>query len=142
MIWPDSFESRLLAWNQLRSEAEQLDPAQALSAINDWWWHAPMVNNRLRWRDIDSWPGPWDLLDDNCFCDLARALGMLYTVMMLQHSELFDVYLIETENNNLVQVNDGIYILNWSPGQIVNIQSKNIVVKRQISSDRFKKLIG
>jgi hypothetical protein len=123
VIWPNTFEERLPAWHALRHDAQHQDLDTALANINDWWWRAPMVNHTLIRQDPDSWPGPWDLLAQNSFCDLARALGMLYTVMMLQRG-------------------DGKYIMNWSPGTIVNNQSLQTNVLWSISSEALQRLIG
>jgi len=142
VIWPNTFEERLPAWHALRHDAQHQDLDTALANINDWWWRAPMVNHTLIRQDPDSWPGPWDLLAQNSFCDLARALGMLYTVMMLQRGDVGHLELVETKETNLVLVQQGKYIMNWSPGTIVNNQSLQTNVLWSISSEALQRLIG
>lgn len=142
MIWPHTFEERLSAWYALRHAAQHQDLDKALVNINDWWWRAPIANQTLPRRDTESWPGPWDLLAQNSFCELARALGMLYTVMMLARTDLVHLELIETKETNLVQVAHGKYILNWSPGTIVNNESLQSEVLWSFSSSALERLIG
>jgi hypothetical protein len=113
-----------------------------MSEINDWWWQVPTVNHYLHWDDHAHWPTPWEMLADNIFCELARAVGMLYTVAMLERTDITDVYLTQTKRYNLVQVNGGKYILNWCPGDILNIQSVDELPMRNISSTAFQHLLG
>jgi len=100
-----------------------------------------MVNSTMSWLDLDVWPDPWSLVTQNGHCDLARALGMLYTVFMCERDDVEDLQLIETEHANLVQINHGKYILNWSPGSIVNILSPELVIKQTVSSEALKRYI-
>lgn len=138
MIWPITFEERLADWANLKQQSESLDLENALRAINDWWFRAPMVNHHIHRDDVHNWPDPWQLLDDNLFCDLARALGIVYTIMAIERSDITEISIICTENDNLVQVNGGLYILNWSPGEMLNILSQDFKVKKIISSKQLE----
>lgn len=142
MTWPSTFEERLVSWRYLRDQAATQDLATALLAINDWWWYAPMVAHTVSWQDrFDDWPNPWTLLAQNGHCDLARALGMLYTVAMCEFKDVTDIELSETVDTNLVRINKGKYILNWCPGEIVNIQSLQSVIKQSVAVQKLKKHI-
>lgn len=142
MIWPVTFEERLASWYHLRELTKSQPLDAALMAVNDWWWRAPMVTRSLLWQDPPAWPGPWDLVSQNGFCDLARALGILYTVMMVARDDIESIELIATTDHNLVRVDGGKYILNWSPGTVVNNLSPGITIHRSISSREFERLIG
>lgn len=100
-----------------------------------------MVNSTMSWLDQDVWPDPWRLVTQNGHCDLARALAMLYTVSMCERDDVEDMQLIETEHANLVRINHGKYIMNWSPGSIVNILSPELVIKQTVSSEALKRYI-
>jgi hypothetical protein len=141
VIWSPTFEERLRDWRDLREHATSADLETALLMINNWWWRAPIVNGTVWWRDFPDWPDPWDLIGQTSFCDLARALGMLYTVMMLPRSDIGTIELVETAEHNLVQIDQGKYILNWSPGTVVNIQSPEHAPLRSVSSTVFERLI-
>jgi hypothetical protein len=140
--WPSAFEDLLIEWNHLRQDCQRMPLPDAMLCINDWWWRAPTYGPALTWDDINDWPNPWELLERPGWCDLAKALGMLYTVMLLESQDIDSVVLMDTDQGNLVQVNQGIYILNWSPGKVVNIQSSIAVIKRSVSSAKFTKKIG
>lgn len=128
-------EDRLLAWNQLRQDNTKNELADALININDWWQMLPIANHYLHWDDIDRWPNPWDLIADGIFCDLAKALGVVYTIHLLERDDITQIELAETrDGDKLVLVNQGKYILNWAPGQLLNNHTQTHI-ERTINSD-------
>jgi hypothetical protein len=141
-MWITDYSLRLQDWNILRSSCRQKNIEFALASINDWWWQAPMINHWLHWDYHDQWPDPWELIHADSFCDLARGLGMSYTVMMLDHPQVLQLNLIFTGSDNLVQINDGKYILNWIPGDIVNIGSSAMTIKRSLPSQALLTKLG
>jgi hypothetical protein len=141
-MWPIHYSERLQQWADLRACCDSQELDSVLLTINNWWWRAPMVTRYLHWDDRRTWPTPWELLADNTYCDLARALGIVYTIMMVEHEKIQEVSLISTDNDNLVQVNHGKYILNWAPGEILNIHSADIKVKKSINSSEINHLLG
>lgn len=130
-MWDPDYAVRLKQWHDLRQRTHCLDLEVAMLAINNWWWQAPMVNQSLHWEDFPAWPDPWRLLHLSGFCDLARALGMLYTVI-LSDLESVPAQLIQIPGNNLVSVDSAKYILNWSPGQIVNNLSPDTIILQTV----------
>ena len=137
-MWPRTFDQRLEAWVDLRRQTQALPVAACLEQINTWWFRAPWCPYRLHWDDTDTWPDPWQLLQDTVFCPLARALGMLYTVTMLERPEFATVELVEIQNHNLVLIQHKKYILNWDPGQIVNILLVDECVSRRLTSEQLQ----
>lgn len=142
MTWPTQYERRLSAWVELRSRASLLPLDQSLLLINDWWFQCPWRPYYLHWDDRMTWPNAWELLSENIFCDLARALGIVYTVSMLEHPEITRIQLIQNEDSNLVLINDGKYILNWASGTLLNIASNAITIKRTLESVELNHLMG
>ena len=121
MIWLSTFASRLESWNSLRQRCQNLPAQSALENINAWWFRAPWRPYYLHWDDQNSWPDPWQLLSDDTYCELARGLGILYTITLLDRADLAPVDLILTHDSaNLVQVGKEKYILNWQPDTVVN----------------------
>ena len=121
MIWPATFSARLESWNLLRDQCVNLPVAAALQDINAWWFRVPWTAYYLHWDDSDTWPDPWQLLSDNIYCELARGLGILYTIALLDRADLVPVELVLTaESGNLVLVTPEKYILNWASDTIVN----------------------
>jgi len=142
-VWPDRYEDRLVQWRQLRSNNLDNPLNQALMTINDWWLQAPLVHRYIRWNDWDNWPSPWELLADNHFCNLARALGIMYTIEIMQRSDITHTSLAVSGNSgdNLVLVNKGKYILNWAFGELLNITSNHVDIKSSVESQVVTKKI-
>ena len=141
-MWPADYQARLDQWVHLRRESTGHDLETCLLRVNDWWQQTPWRPYYLHWDDHQSWPNPWDLLADNTYCDLARALGIVYTLLLIDHEKVDEIALAETDESNLVLVNDGKYILNWAPGEMLNIHSTNLVIKRTIDSSKIRHLLG
>jgi hypothetical protein len=137
-MWPHTFPERLTAWAQLRTQAASLPPDRALEAINAWWFQSPWRPYHLHWDDIETWPDPWQLLDDNIYCGLARGLGIMYTITMLDRLDLQDAVLTESGGDNLVLVDKSKYILNWDADTVVNTNPEISLSRRHVSQDKIK----
>ena len=131
-MWSQDFSARLQAWANLRNQCTQSPLAQAMADIDVWWQQTPWRPYYLHWGDHDRWPGPWELLNDNVYCDLARALGIMYTVVMIERNDITAVELADTDQGNLVLVNQGKYILNWHKGDELNIPSKQFTINQRL----------
>jgi hypothetical protein len=127
-MWPQTFDARLASWTFLREQCQNLPVDTALEHINDWWFGAPWKSYYLHWDDQTAWPDPWQLLSDNIYCEVARGLGILYTITLLDRADMAPVHLVLTDSGrNLVLVAKEKYILNWDAGTIVNtIQAETI----------------
>ena len=120
-MWPKTFDSRLQSWNLLRNKCKTIPVEHALIEINSWWFSSPWKPYYLHWDDQATWPDPWQLLSDNVYCEVARGLGILYTITLLDRADLAPADLVLTESgHNLVLAQQEKYILNWEPGSIVN----------------------
>jgi hypothetical protein len=143
-MWLSKFEQRLQSWTQLREMAVRQDSETALMTINSWWFQTPWTAYHLHWDDRLDWPDPWQLLSDDIYCPLARGLGILYTITMLDHPDIQDAELIEVGGDNLVLVCKGKYTLNWSQEEIVNISpaNKNKNSRRSLSQAVLKQQVN
>ena len=120
-MWPNNFADRLKSWADLREQTQTQDLEQALNTINTWWFNTPWKSYYLHWDDQPNWPDPWQLLSDNVYCEVARGLGILYTISMIEHPAVASADLVLTEDgHNLVLVNKEKYILNWEREIVLN----------------------
>ena len=139
MIWPASFAARLESWNLLREQCQNLPAQSALENINAWWFRAPWRAYYLHWDDQATWPDPWQLLSDDIYCELARGLGILYTITLLDREDLMSASLVLTQTgHNLVLVDQTKYILNWEADTVVN-NNHEVVVHRQLTQNQIHK---
>lgn len=141
-MWPADYHQRLVDWARLRDQCRSGDLETALTQINDWWFRAPWRPYYLHWDDRDIWPDAWQILNDNIFCDLARGLGILYTIEMIDRNDVTAVSLAQTNQGNLVLVNEGKYILNWIKGELLNIASTNLTITKTLDRVRNNHLMG
>ena len=139
-MWPKTFSERLESWAKLRTQAASMPLEQSLTTINAWWFSTPWTAYYLHWDDQLTWPDPWQILDDNIYCSLARSLGIMYTIAMLDRSDMQDVVLAEVGGDNLVQVDTEKYILNWDGCNQVNI-NPGTKFRRSISLQELQKQI-
>jgi hypothetical protein len=137
-MWPSTFEQRLAAWSSLRAAAASAPLDQSLSLIHNWWQAAPWQAYHLHWDDRPTWPDPWQILSDNIYCDLAKGLGILYTITMLDRADCQNSMLIETDQGNLVLVNNEKYILNWGSEVCVNTSQPQTTSRNQIAQCDLK----
>lgn len=138
-MWPSNFQDRLRQWADLKDQCiNTSNPEAVLFTINAWWFQTPWTAYYLHWDDRDNWPDPWQLLSDNIYCSLARGLGIMYTIAMIDHPGIQDAVLTDNEDDNLVQVSQGKYILNWDPELVLNTSP---IIQRDIKHSLNQKII-
>lgn len=138
-MWPRTFSQRLASWTELRNHVQHHSSLETgLLQINQWWFQAPWQAYHLHWDDQADWPDPWQLLDDNIYCSLARGLGIMYTIALLDRLDLQDVVLVETDTDNIVLVHGEKYILNWAPDTVVNINPGSQNPKHSVRLSEIK----
>jgi len=139
-------ETRLRAWREFRSNLGSQSLEEALESVREFWRIAPFSPYYLDPSSPDSWPTPWDLIAENYYCDIAKALGILYTVKLSAHGPKIDAEILNCEEAitgfayNLVYLNQGKYVLNYVDDVVVNIESipKELHVRRRWTSDQLK----
>lgn len=137
-MWPKTFAARLESWTALRTLSQSQDLETALVTINSWWGNAPWQPYYLHWDDQPLWPDPWQLLSDNVYCDVAKALGILYTISLLDRKDMEDATLVLSEDHrNLVLVSKTKYILNWNPVSVVNT-NQEVKIHRKFEQHQIK----
>jgi hypothetical protein len=137
-MWPKGFADRLAAWSALRDQVQSMTCQEALEKINAWWYLTPWKPYYLHWDDQPRWPDPWQLLSDDVYCPVAKGLGILYTISMLDRADMADATLVLTDSgDNLVLVGKTKYILNWSPDSVVNT-FQEVKIARQLKQQQIK----
>lgn len=118
---------------------------EAVKATTHLWSYAPFVGYYLDPATPNEWPNPWQLLDENYYCDLAKALGMLYTISLTSHGKNIDLQLqvVHDMNNNyshLVLIDQGKYVINYWHDEVVNKAQVDdeLQLKYSYSADELK----
>lgn len=143
-IFQSTYEARLQDWFQLRKSVSNLPIEQQCITIDEWWQHAPLVNHHLHPHDMDNWPDPWELLSENTYCEVARALGMCYTLILIGVN---DIELVLATNETaedvvLVLVDNAKYIMNYWPNTVISNSLKDFKVVNKLDLETIIKKIG
>jgi hypothetical protein len=134
-MWKLEANERISHWRAFRLTLGGVSLANALKLTAEFWQNCPHNPYYLDPADPESWPNAWDLLTENYYCDIAKTLGMLYTISYSIHGEDLSMKLAmyhdpETGYEyNLAVFDEGKYIVNLLDGQVVNNTHIN---------DRFK----
>lgn len=129
-----NYDARLRSWHELRKQISDLETKEKCVLIDEFWQQVPLVNYHLHILDTKTWPDPWELLAENTYCTIARALGICYTLLLVGVN---DIKMVEATDKHgedvvLVLVDDAKYILNYWPNTVVNNCSKDFTTKRHV----------
>ena len=123
-MWNLLPSERLRCWQEFRKAIGQKTLADALQDTQHLWCYAPYVAHYLTTEHVEAWPGPWELIYENYYCDLAKALGIVYTLSLSDHKLDLEIRVYSNPSNkdqyNLVFVNQGKYVLNLVHDEVVN----------------------
>ena len=139
-----NYDTRLRSWYDLRQQLQNTDTKTVCIEIDNFWQQAPLINHYLHPHDISNWPNPWELLSENTYCELARALGMCYTLLLLSINDI-ELVLAKNDNNEdvvLVLVDNAKYVLNYWPNTVISNNLKDFVVVEKLDIDKIKNIIG
>jgi hypothetical protein len=138
-----NYDTRLKSWYDLRTSLVEADTQTKCIEVDKWWQRAPLVTHYLHPIDLRVWPGPWDLLNDNEYCQLARGLGMIYTLLLLGVDDID--FRLGTDDNSedvaLVLVDSAKYVMNYWPDMVVNINLREFKFTDTLDLQELKKKI-
>jgi hypothetical protein len=141
-FWNLRVNDRLAEWKDFRHKLSDLPLDQAIQELNVMWSTAPYVTYYLDPSDPTSWPDPWTLLAENYYCNVAKSLGILYTIYFTSHRNIASDLRVyydykDKERYSVAYLDHGKYILNYWPYEIVNtkqIEEKQLQLLYQYSS--------
>ena len=138
------YESRLRSWSRLRDGLQKSTLEKICIDVDKFWQRVPTQNHYLHPDFIKDWPDPWQLLFDNTFCNYSRALGMIYTLLLLGTK---NIELVEAKDDNsnevvLVLVDNAKYVLNYWPDTVVNNHINDFVITRTLDITPLYNKIG
>ena len=95
------YETRLRNWADLRNKIKDQPIKTQCIEVDKFWQQVPIQNHYLHIDYIRDWPDPWTLINDNTFCPYARALGMIYTLLLVGNNS---IELVEAKDDNSNEV--------------------------------------
>ena len=145
-MWKLDTSGRIARWRDFRKTLVNLSLDDAVLEVQEFWQGCPFNPYYLDITAPENWPSPWELIAENYYCDLAKALGMLYTICYTTHGNQLEpeirVYYDSKSQHtyNLAVLCQGKYVLNFFDDTIVNIESinKNLTLKHCIGSKELQ----
>ena len=134
-MFKQSLRNRLNEWKSLRDKLNQCSLSIAVKKTQELWQLCPFTPFYLDPELPHEWPDPWQLLAENYYCDLAKCLGIIYTLHLTAHKDqLFPeirTYLDPTTryDYHIAYLCHGKYVLNLIEGEIVNKEHINQQLK-------------
>ena len=134
-MWKLETSERIARWRDFRQSLDDLSLADAIQSVAEFWQSCPHHAYYLDPHDHESWPTAWELISENYYCDLAKALGMLYTIQLTQHGKDLEpeIHIYNDPETgyvyNLSVFAKGKYVVNFIDNTVVNIESINKKLK-------------
>ena len=129
-MWNLDTQARLSAWFDFREKISVLPIDEAVNMTNELWKTAPISNQCYAVDQPSDWPDPWQLVVDNHYDDIAKALGMLYTITLSHKDTNGEIRCYRDHNRshdfNLAWLEHGKYVLNYDLGVRVNTELEQI----------------
>ena len=138
------YYTRLREWFKLKESLAGQDISTVCVEVDKFWQRVPISTYYLHPDDIEQWPNPWELINDNNYCLYGRALGMVYTLLLLGIKDIDFVDAIDDNSENvvLVLVDNAKYVLNYWPDSVVNTTLTDFTITKHINISSLKKKIG
>jgi hypothetical protein len=123
-MWKLNSDERLSRWRAFRKSLNALSLEEAAASVAEFWTSCPFTPYYLDPERPDTWPDPWTLVEENYWCELAKALGMLYTIKLTEHKPEVEIRVYYDPESrvhyNLVWIDKGKYVLNMNDGEVLN----------------------
>jgi hypothetical protein len=134
-MWKLDTAGRIAQWRDFRKSLDELSFDQALDAVAKLWQTCPFAPYNLDPDHPENWPDPWTLICENVYCDIAKCLGIVYTILLSKHKIDLNVEIRVYQDPktrysyNLAWINRGKYILNMVDGEVLNNTQFNKTLK-------------
>ena len=79
-MFSKNYEQRLAAWRSFRSTLE--DHQDPIQAVIDFYNQAPIVKYQCDPYDRNTWPSPWEIIQENTYCGFVKILAICYTLQL------------------------------------------------------------
>jgi hypothetical protein len=126
-----STSERIARWKSFRQQINQLALPDAAFETLQFWYSCPFIPYYLSSDDPKSWPDPWQLITENYYCDLAKALGIVYTLHLSEHGPTLEpeirVYYDPDSGYtyHVAYLCQGKYVINLIEAEVVNKEQIN-----------------
>ena len=89
------YENRLVEWRKLRDDIDKSEDPIRLCL--DFWKNIPEVRIAADPYNRESWPTPWEMIEENNFCPFVKILAICYTLQLTERftDEVFEINIVQ-----------------------------------------------
>jgi len=123
-MFDKNFEDRLVTWAAFRQELES--HPEPFQAVIDYYNKAPLVSIYTDPWDKTTWPDPWQLVEENKYCEFGIVLGMCYSLQLTERfkESIFEIHIfVDREKSSLE------YLLFIDDNYVLGYDRYNVVLK-------------
>lgn len=136
------YEDRLLEWSEFRQSLEHAhDP---IKDVIEFYNVAPTVSIHTDPWDKTTWPDPWELLEENQYCDFCRVLGMCYSLQLTDRFNRvpFEIHIVIDNEKSATYylLHVGNSVIGYTYGAYCNVNDlpKTLHTKKKYSMERLQ----
>jgi hypothetical protein len=99
-MFDKKYEDRLASWRNFRNTLETSN--NPIQDVIDFYKSAPYTRMNADPYSKETWPGPWELLDENLYCDYCKILGICYTLQLTDRfiGKTFEIHIGVDDKNS------------------------------------------
>ncbi len=92
-MFSKNYEQRLIAWRDFRTELENSD--DPLQSAIDFYSSVPIVKYQCDPYDRNTWPSPWEIIQENIYCSFVKILAICYTLQLTDvlSNQTFEIHI-------------------------------------------------
>lgn len=129
-IWQINPDDRLKEWRSFRKNLENGSDQNILQSVIDWWKMAPISARAIDIYDSSLWPDPWELLHNGEYDENSLALGMAYSLHLM--NKPCKILLVQSRKESylgLIVLVDETFVLNYTYGVV---EDRNVLNDCQV----------
>lgn len=124
-MFNNNYDERLAVWSAFRDELES--SKTPLQDVVDFYKSIPIVSIYTDPWNRTSWPSPWELINENQYCEFCRILGYYYSLQLTErfNRAQFEIHISTSEalvHYYLLYVNKQ-YVLGYDSNKVVSIDA-------------------
>jgi len=121
-MFDKKYEERLISWAKFRDDLEESE--DPFRAVQEYYNRAPLVSIYTDPWDETVWPDPWQMIEENKYCDFGIVLGMCYSLQLTErfNQSLFEIHIyVDQEKSDMLYllIVDDKHVLGYDRGAVV-----------------------
>jgi len=129
------YHLRISAWREFRDLLEESETP--FSDLIQKYKRAPLVSIHTDPWDQSTWPTPWQLVEENQYCDFSCVLGMCYSLQLTNSfkDSNFEIHIASDETNSELM-----YLL-FVDEKIIGIDDDDCIDRSDLTTQLFSQRV-